>query len=85
MGRNAADDLQEATANHNEPSNGTSPSPQKAIATLLGNSYAIGTLIAQKDGGGVKQPVYYIICALKNAETRYQRAERGCLAIMYAS
>ena len=36
MGRNAANDLQEATTDHDEPPNGTSPSPQKAIATLLG-------------------------------------------------
>ena len=49
------------------------------------NSYAIGALIAQEDGGGVKQPVYYISRALKDAETRYPRAERACLAIVYAS
>ena len=52
---------------------------------LTTNSYAIGALVAQKDGGGVKQPVYYISCALKDAETRYPRVERACLAIVYAS
>ncbi|XP_023880939.1 uncharacterized protein LOC111993327 [Quercus suber] len=52
---------------------------------LATNSYAIGALIAQEDGGGIVQPVYYISRALKNAETRYRRAERACLAIMYAS
>ena len=51
---------------------------------LAANSYAIGALIAEDDGGGVKQPVYYISCALKDAETRYPRAEKACLAIMYA-
>ena len=52
---------------------------------LATNLYAIGTLIAQEDGGGMKQPVYYINRALKDAETRYPRAERACLAIVYAS
>ena len=37
---------------------------------LATNSYAIGALIAYKDGGGIEQPVYYISHALKDAETR---------------
>ena len=49
------------------------------------NSYAIGALIAQEDGGGVEQPMYYISRALKDAETYYPRAERACLAIVYTS
>ena len=49
------------------------------------NSYAIGALITQEDGGGIEQPVYYISCALKDVETCYPRAERACLAIVYAS
>ena len=52
---------------------------------LATSSYAIGALIAQEDEGGIEQPVYYISRALKDAETRYPRAERTCLAIMYAS
>ena len=52
---------------------------------LATNSYAIGALIAQEDGGGIEQPVYYISHALKDAETRYPRVERTCLAIVYAS
>ena len=43
---------------------------------MVTNSYAIG---------GVEQPVYYISRSLKDAETRYPRAERACLAIVYAS
>nr|XP_023879200.1 uncharacterized protein LOC111991642 [Quercus suber] len=49
------------------------------------NSYAIGALIAQEDGSGIEQLVYYISRALKDVETRYPRAERACLAIVYAS
>ncbi|XP_050253089.1 uncharacterized protein LOC126699371 [Quercus robur] len=52
---------------------------------LATNSYAIGALITQEDGGGTEQPIYYISRALKDAETRYLRAERACLAIVYAS
>jgi len=52
---------------------------------LATNSYAIGALIAQKDGSGVEQPFYYISHALKVVKTRYLRAERACLAIVYAS
>ena len=52
---------------------------------LAANSYAIGALIAQEDGGGVEQPVYYISHALKDAETRYPKAERACPDIVYAS
>ena len=52
---------------------------------LATNSYAIGALIAQEDGGGIEQLVYYISRALKDAKTRYPRAERACLAIVYAS
>ena len=52
---------------------------------LATNLYAIGALIAQEDGGDIEQPIYYISRALKDAETRYPRAERACLAIVYAS
>ena len=52
---------------------------------LATNSYAIGALIAQEDGGGMKQPIYYISRALKDVETCYPRAERAYLAIVYAS
>ena len=52
---------------------------------LATNAYAIGALIAQEDGSGIEQPMYYISHALKDAETRYPRAKRACLVIVYAS
>ena len=52
---------------------------------LVSNSQAIGALIAQEDGDGVEQPVYYVSCTLKDAESRYSGAERSCLALIYAS
>ena len=51
---------------------------------LATNLYAIGALIAQEDEGGIEQPIYYISRTLKDAETRYPRVERACLAIVYA-
>ena len=52
---------------------------------LAANSYAIGALIAQEDGSDTKQLIYYISRALKDAETRYPRAERAYLAIVHTS
>ena len=52
---------------------------------LATSSYAISALITQEDGGDIEQLVYYISRALKDAETRYPRAKRACLAIVYAS
>ena len=40
---------------------------------LASNSYAIGALIAQEDGSGIEQPVYYVSHALKDVETCYPK------------
>ena len=50
---------------------------------LATNQCAIGAVIAQEDGDGIEQPIYYIRHALKDTETRYPRAERACLGIVY--
>uniref|UniRef100_A0A2N9EV74 Integrase catalytic domain-containing protein n=1 Tax=Fagus sylvatica TaxID=28930 RepID=A0A2N9EV74_FAGSY len=50
---------------------------------LASNNQAIGALIAQDDEQGQEQPVYYVIRALKETETRYSRAERVCLALVF--
>ena len=55
------------------------------LVYLATHSYAIGALVAQEDGGGIEQLVYYISRALKDAETRYPRVERAWLAIVYVS
>ena len=52
---------------------------------LATNLYAIGALIAQEDGSDIKQPMYYVSHTLKDIETCNPRAERACLAIVYAS
>ena len=52
---------------------------------IVSNSQAIGALIAQEDGSGVEQPVYYVSRALKDAESQYSGVERSCLALIYAS
>jgi hypothetical protein len=52
---------------------------------LVSNSQAIGALIAQEDGSGIEQPVYYVSRALKDTESRYSGAERSSLALIYAS
>ena len=52
---------------------------------LATNQCAIGAMIAQEDGDDIEQPVYYISHALKDTETRYPRAEKACLGIVYAS
>ena len=62
------------------------PIRKKPLLLYLATSqYAIDALIAQEDGGGIEQPVYYISRALKDTKTHYPRAERACLAIVYAS
>lgn len=40
--------------------------------------------MVQEDGGSIKQPVYYISHTLRDAKTRYPRAKKVCLAIIYA-
>ena len=87
MGGSAADGLQKATADNDEPSHGAGSYSQKTAATLSGYQLIRHwrALIAQEDGGGTEQPIYYISRALKDAKTRYPRAKRACLAIVYAS
>ena len=62
------------------------PIPRKPLKLYLDtNNEAIGALIAQDDQKGIKRPVYYVSRKLKDAKTYYPRAERACLALIYAA
>ena len=62
------------------------PTRKKPLLLYLASSpSAIRELIAQKDGGGIKQLVYYVSHALKDVETCYPQVERVCSAIVYTS
>ena len=62
------------------------PIPRKPLKLYLAtNNEAIGALIAQDDQERVERPVYYVSRKLKDAETRYPRVERACLALIYAT
>uniref|UniRef100_A0A2N9I1I7 Integrase catalytic domain-containing protein n=1 Tax=Fagus sylvatica TaxID=28930 RepID=A0A2N9I1I7_FAGSY len=59
------------------------PVPDRPLRLYLAsNSEAIGGLVAQEDEDGTKKPIYYVSRALRDAETRYSRAERACLALI---
>jgi hypothetical protein len=52
------------------------PIPDRPLHLYLAsNSEAIGGLMAQEDEGGTERPIYYVNRALRDAETRYSRAE----------
>ena len=60
------------------------PIPGKSLKLYLAtNDEAIRALIAQDDQEGIEQLVYYISKKLKDAKTRYIRAKRACLALIY--
>ena len=62
------------------------PIPGKPLKLYLAtNNEAIGALIAQEDQEGIERPVYYVSRKLKDAKTHYSRAERACLALIYAA
>ena len=62
------------------------PIPGKPLKLYLAtNDEAIGALIAQDDQEGIEQLVYYISRKLKDAKTRYIRAKRACLALIYTA
>ena len=52
---------------------------------LASSPSIIGALIAQENGSGIEQLVYYIRRALRDVETHYPRTKRACLIIVYAS
>ena len=49
------------------------------------NNEAIEALIAQEDQEGIERSIYYVSRKLKDEETHYSRAEKACLALIYAA
>lgn len=72
MGKQMAESFSKATANYDEPTDGDGLVCRKPLLLYLALSLsAIGALIAQKYGGSIDQPVYYVSRALREVETRY--------------
>ena len=72
MGKQTVEKFPKAMLDYNEPIHGVGSSSQKATIALAGlKSSAIGPLIAQEDGDGVEQLVYYVCRTLKDTETCY--------------
>ena len=62
------------------------PIPGKPLKLYLAtNNEAIGALIAQDDQKEIERSVYYVSRNLKDAKTRYPRAKRACLTLIYAA
>ncbi|XP_026454366.1 uncharacterized protein LOC113355665 [Papaver somniferum] len=53
------------------------------LYTASGN-VAIRALLAQEDEKGVEHPIYYFSRTMRDAELRYPKAERTCLALAHA-
>jgi hypothetical protein len=52
---------------------------------LASNDKAVGALVAQEDKESMEYLIYYVSRALRDAETRYVRAKRACLSLVYAT
>ncbi|XP_026452139.1 uncharacterized protein LOC113352541 [Papaver somniferum] len=53
-------------------------SPENIIDT------AVGALLSQEDDEGIEHPIYYFSRILRDAELRYPRVEKACLALVHA-
>ncbi|XP_026417163.1 uncharacterized protein LOC113312640 [Papaver somniferum] len=54
------------------------------ILYTASSDVAIGALLAQEDEEGVEHPIYYYSRTMKDAQLRYQKAVRACLALAQA-
>ncbi|XP_026419870.1 uncharacterized protein LOC113315835 [Papaver somniferum] len=54
------------------------------ILYTASSNVVIGALLAQEDEEGVEHPIYYYIRTMKDAQLRYSKAERTCLALAHA-
>ncbi|XP_026451457.1 uncharacterized protein LOC113351736 [Papaver somniferum] len=44
---------------------------------------AVGAVLAQEDDEGIEHPIYYFSRTLRDAELRYPKAEKACLALIH--
>ncbi|XP_026458952.1 uncharacterized protein LOC113359554 [Papaver somniferum] len=61
--------------------------PFQGIPPCLYNAFsdtAVGALLAQEDDEGIKYPIYYFSRILRDAELRYPKAEKACLALIHS-
>ena len=62
------------------------PTSEKPLKLYLAtNNEAVGALIAQEDQQWADQSIYYVSWMLKDAKTRYSRAEKACHSLIYAA
>jgi len=46
--------------------------------------HSLGALVIQKNNEGAEQTIYYLSRTLIGAESRYNPAEKECLALVFA-
>ena len=62
------------------------PTSRKPLKLYLATkNEAVGALIAQEDQQGADQSIYYVSQMPKDAETRYSRAKKACLSLIYVA
>ncbi|XP_026399857.1 uncharacterized protein LOC113295747 [Papaver somniferum] len=54
------------------------------ILYIASSDVAIGALLAQEDEENIKSPIYYFSRTMRDAQLRYPKAERACLALVHA-
>ncbi|XP_026378416.1 uncharacterized protein LOC113272835 [Papaver somniferum] len=62
-------------------------SPVKGRPLILytaSSDVAIGALLAQEDEEGIERPIYYFSHTMRDAQLRYPKSERACLALVHA-
>ncbi|XP_026383710.1 uncharacterized protein LOC113279224 [Papaver somniferum] len=54
------------------------------ILYTASSDVAIGALLAQEDEEDIERPIYYFSRTMRDAQLRYPKAERACLALIHA-
>ncbi|XP_026398788.1 uncharacterized protein LOC113294618 [Papaver somniferum] len=62
-----------------------SPTQGRVLCLYTASSdIVVGALLAQEDDEGIEHPIYYFRRTLRDAELRYPKAEKACLALVHA-